>query len=203
GMEYLEQKKILHCDLAARNILLTTNQQAKVCDFGLSKILMEDKDYYRRQNMERTIPIYWLDEQLSSNVQGMEFLYDNIIIHCDLTARNVLLTSDLTAKVADFGWAKELENDCENSTYRRTDSQAPPEVRSGTYCRQSDIWSFGVVCLEVFLDGGTPRLTKPSQPSPGSDPQEEHWARLAQNERFPKPLTCPDEVYEIMKLCWQ
>ncbi|WAR10340.1 EPHB5-like protein [Mya arenaria] len=55
--------------------------------------------------------------------QGMEFLYDNIIIHCDLTARNVLLTSDLTAKVADFGWAKELENDCENSTYRRTDSQ--------------------------------------------------------------------------------
>ncbi|WAR16562.1 SPK1-like protein [Mya arenaria] len=307
GMEYLEQKKILHCDLAARNILLTTNQQAKVCDFGLSKILMEDKDYYRRQNMERTIPIYWLDEQLSSNVQGdfgavykhqwcgqevavkictsppdyarfkreftlleklknrspdknghpnivmfiglkelddphvkfaymmelmkngclsdylkepkmlydskmkclidiaqgMEFLYDNIIIHCDLTARNVLLTSDLTAKVADFGWAKELENDCENSTYRRTDSQAPPEVRSGTYCRQSDIWSFGVVCLEVFLDGGTPRLTKPSQPSPGSDPQEEHWARLAQNERFPKPLTCPDEVYKIMKLCWQ
>ncbi|XP_052795692.1 uncharacterized protein LOC128228428 isoform X1 [Mya arenaria] len=410
GMEYLEQKKILHCDLAARNILLTTNQQAKVCDFGLSKILMEDKDYYRRQT-ERIIPIYWsapewtdsrrvssksdvwsygvvlwemfsygndpkmnidnpsdfvgklikgdrlqrprncpdhfyqfmrqcwdkdperrptftmcrnrLDEQLSSNVQvddknclgkgdfgavykhqwcgqevalkictsppdnarfkreftlleklknrspdnnghpnivmfighkelddphvkfaymmelmkngclsdylkepkmlydskmkclidiaqGMEFLYDNIIIHCDLTARNVLLTSDLTAKVADFGWAKELENDCENSTYRRTDSQfklhvlwAPPEVRGGTYCRQSDIWSFGVVCLEVFLDGGTPRFTKPSQPSPYSDPQEEHWARLAQNERFPKPLTCPDEVYEIIKLCWQ
>ncbi|WAR10336.1 YTYK2-like protein [Mya arenaria] len=30
--------------------------------------------------------------------QGMEFLYDNIIIHCDLTARNVLLTSDHHSK---------------------------------------------------------------------------------------------------------
>ncbi|WAQ99736.1 LOW QUALITY PROTEIN: MATK-like protein [Mya arenaria] len=267
GMEYLEQKKILHCDLAARNILLTTNQQAKG-DFGavykhqwcgqevalkictsppdnarfkreftlLEKLKNRSPDNNGHPNIVMFIGHKELDDphvkfaymmELMKNgclsdylkepkmlydskmkclidiAQGMEFLYDNIIIHCDLTARNVLLTSDLTAKVADFGWAKELENDCENSTYRRTDSQAPPEVRGGTYCRQSDIWSFGVVCLEVFLDGGTPRFTKPSQPSPYSDPQEEHWARLAQNERFPKPLTCPDEVYEIIKLCWQ
>ncbi|WAQ99728.1 MATK-like protein [Mya arenaria] len=267
GMEYLEQKKILHCDLAARNILLTTNQQAKG-DFGavykhqwcgqevavkictsppdnarfkreftlLEKLKNRSPDKNGHPNIVMFIGHKELDDphvkfaymmELMKNgclsdylkepkmlydskmkclidiAQGMEFLYDNIIIHCDLTARNVLLTSDLTAKVADFGWAKELENDCENSTYRRTDSQAPPEVRRGTYCRQSDIWSFGVVCLEVFLDGGTPRFTKPSQPSPYSDPQEEHWARLAQNERFPKPLTCPDEVYEIIKLCWQ
>ena len=60
-MEYLTKRKILHCDLAARNVLLTTDHKAKVCDFGLSKILAEDKDYYRRQNMERTIPIYWYD----------------------------------------------------------------------------------------------------------------------------------------------
>ena len=37
GMEYLESKKIMHGDLAARNILVGENFVAKISDFGLSK----------------------------------------------------------------------------------------------------------------------------------------------------------------------
>jgi len=55
--------------------------------------------------------------------QGMRFLYDNDIIHCDLTCENVLLTSDLTAKVSDLGFAKCLESGCQNTTYRRIQAQ--------------------------------------------------------------------------------
>jgi len=58
-MEYLAKENILHCDLAARNVLLTSDLHACVCDFGLAKILEQNKDYYRRQNFEKTIPIYW------------------------------------------------------------------------------------------------------------------------------------------------
>lgn len=35
GMSYLESKRCVHCDLAARNILLTNNEQVGV--FGKSK----------------------------------------------------------------------------------------------------------------------------------------------------------------------
>ena len=58
GMEYLETQRVIHCDLAARNVLLTRHIRAKISDFGLSKILTEDKDYYRR-TADKIIPILW------------------------------------------------------------------------------------------------------------------------------------------------
>lgn len=49
----------------------------------------------------------------------MDYLFKASIIHCDLTAKNVLLSADLTAKISDFGWAKELESTEDNVQYRR------------------------------------------------------------------------------------
>ena len=72
GMEYLATKRIMHGDLAARNILITCEDRqgeklvAKVCDFGLSKKIT--KTYYRK--IERnTVPWKWMAfEFLESNV---------------------------------------------------------------------------------------------------------------------------------------
>ena len=36
GMEYIAEKNIVHCDLAARNILVDHNGYCKICDFGMS-----------------------------------------------------------------------------------------------------------------------------------------------------------------------
>ena len=66
GMEYLWSKKVLHMDLACRNILLKNillnnsveSLCAKVSDFGLSKVLSQEEDYYRRSG-EKTIPVFW------------------------------------------------------------------------------------------------------------------------------------------------
>ncbi|KAH3696619.1 hypothetical protein DPMN_084095 [Dreissena polymorpha] len=46
GMEYLESMKFVHRDLAARNVLLVTETFAKVSDFGMSKALQRDNNYY-------------------------------------------------------------------------------------------------------------------------------------------------------------
>ncbi|KAF5281211.1 hypothetical protein FQR65_LT14826 [Abscondita terminalis] len=47
GMKYLEEQRFVHRDLAARNILLASQHQAKISDFGLSRAVGVGREYYR------------------------------------------------------------------------------------------------------------------------------------------------------------
>ncbi|KAI0237441.1 Tyrosine-protein kinase HTK16 [Lamellibrachia satsuma] len=58
GMMYLEKEGFVHRDLAARNILLATGQLAKVGDFGLSRAIGANSDYYRAAHSGKW-PIKW------------------------------------------------------------------------------------------------------------------------------------------------
>lgn len=59
GMAYLESNKIIHRDLALRNVLMKSSNQVKICDFGLAHPLDDDKDYYRIESLDRAIPWKW------------------------------------------------------------------------------------------------------------------------------------------------
>ncbi|KAJ8673406.1 hypothetical protein QAD02_004668 [Eretmocerus hayati] len=58
GMEYLAQKKILHGDLAARNILLAEDKIVKICDFGLAKTMYKYDNYQKKS--DGPVPLRWM-----------------------------------------------------------------------------------------------------------------------------------------------
>ncbi|KAM9848338.1 tyrosine-protein kinase JAK2 [Aulostomus maculatus] len=58
GMEYLQTLRYVHRDLAARNILVASESLVKIADFGLTKIIPMDKEYYRVTQPGES-PIFW------------------------------------------------------------------------------------------------------------------------------------------------
>ncbi|XP_046596474.1 macrophage colony-stimulating factor 1 receptor 2-like [Neodiprion lecontei] len=58
GMQYLGAKKIIHGDLATRNILLADDNVVKICDFGLSKSLREEENQKSTEN--GPLPVKWM-----------------------------------------------------------------------------------------------------------------------------------------------
>uniref|UniRef100_A0A8B9KVB1 Tyrosine-protein kinase n=1 Tax=Astyanax mexicanus TaxID=7994 RepID=A0A8B9KVB1_ASTMX len=58
GMDYLGFKRYVHRDLATRNILVESENRVKIGDFGLTKVLPQDKDYYTVREPGES-PIFW------------------------------------------------------------------------------------------------------------------------------------------------
>uniref|UniRef100_A0A8B9EN89 non-specific protein-tyrosine kinase n=1 Tax=Anser cygnoides TaxID=8845 RepID=A0A8B9EN89_ANSCY len=68
GMEYLGAQRCVHRDLATRNILVESETHVKIGDFGLAKLLPQDKDYYVVQEPGQS-PVFWYaPESLADNV---------------------------------------------------------------------------------------------------------------------------------------
>uniref|UniRef100_A0A670KCQ3 Tyrosine-protein kinase n=1 Tax=Podarcis muralis TaxID=64176 RepID=A0A670KCQ3_PODMU len=67
GMEYLGSKRYVHRDLATRNILVENENRVKIGDFGLTKVLPQDKEYYKVKEPGES-PIFWYaPESLTDN----------------------------------------------------------------------------------------------------------------------------------------
>ncbi|KAJ3695586.1 hypothetical protein LUZ60_000963 [Juncus effusus] len=88
--------------------------------------------------------------------KGLAFLHEaeKPIIYRDFKASNILLDSDYTAKLSDFGLAKEgPQGDATHVSTRvmGTNGYAAPEyIMTGHLTAKSDVYSFGVVLLELL-----------------------------------------------------
>uniref|UniRef100_A0A669EIZ0 receptor protein-tyrosine kinase n=1 Tax=Oreochromis niloticus TaxID=8128 RepID=A0A669EIZ0_ORENI len=58
GLDFLASKNCIHRDVAARNVLLTSRREAKICDFGLARDIMNDSNYVVKGNAR--LPVKWM-----------------------------------------------------------------------------------------------------------------------------------------------
>ncbi|EFX82654.1 hypothetical protein DAPPUDRAFT_4284, partial [Daphnia pulex] len=58
GMEYLANRKVLHGDLAARNVLLADDGVVKVADFGMARKMYYNESY--EKNGRGPLPVKWM-----------------------------------------------------------------------------------------------------------------------------------------------
>jgi serine/threonine protein kinase len=85
---------------------------------------------------------------------GLSFLHKYRMLHRDLKPENVLWNSDGSVKLCDFGTSTLGEQSLNVTVLGTTKFMAPERLRARPYGSPSDIWSLGLIILD--LAGVTP-----------------------------------------------
>ncbi|GAB4814946.1 hypothetical protein N2152v2_001992 [Parachlorella kessleri] len=130
---------------------------------------------------------------------GMAFLHDKSIIHRDLTGTNVLLDSapgdcrGFVARVCDFGLARLTNKGSIETRTLGTASHLAPEILTHDLITPAaDVWSFGVLCWEMYCG---------SRAYAGMRPANIMFALMSGQARLQLPADAPEAFADLTQRC--
>ncbi|XWS54607.1 hypothetical protein CRYUN_Cryun10bG0103300 [Craigia yunnanensis] len=95
---------------------------------------------------------YKIVQGLASALSYLHDEGDHCVLHRDIKTSNVMLDSSFNAKLGDFGLARLVDHAKGSQTTRLAGTMgymAPECVSSGKVSKESDVYSFGIVALEI------------------------------------------------------
>nr|XP_039259265.1 tyrosine-protein kinase JAK1-like isoform X2 [Styela clava] len=129
---------------------------------------------------------------------AMVYLEQLQYVLVDLRAGSVLVGENMLCKICNFSLAKyvgdlgQIEMPDEFNCPHR---HAAPECLFEGYVmsHKSDVWAFGVLLIEL--------VTKGQHLYPGMT-QDEIMSKIEEGFRIPRPLSCPEKLYDVILMCW-
>nr|XP_030735048.1 tyrosine-protein kinase Blk isoform X2 [Globicephala melas] len=129
--------------------------------------------------------------------EGMAYIEQMNSIHRDLRAANILVSETLCCKIGDFGLARIIDNEytAQEGAKFPIKWTAPEAIHFGVFTIKADVWSFGILLMEIITYG---RVPYPGMSNP------EVIGNLGRGYRMPRPDSCPPELYSsVIAECWR
>jgi serine/threonine protein kinase len=172
-----------------------------VCDDGKDFLIVTElaqrslEDIIYSANYSTTVSYIERLEILKQICEGMAWLHECKVVHCDLKPGNVLQGSDGFFKVTDFGYSQyQPEQKLENAVGGSPLYMSPERLEDYyVVIKESDIYSFAIMAWETVL---------------GRKPFEKHWdkkifteAVCVKHER-PTPSVADKDLQNLLELAW-
>eukprot|EP01065_Artemidia_motanka_P031342 TRINITY_DN3765_c2_g1_i2.p1 TRINITY_DN3765_c2_g1~~TRINITY_DN3765_c2_g1_i2.p1 ORF type:complete len:576 (+),score=184.15 TRINITY_DN3765_c2_g1_i2:99-1826(+) len=128
---------------------------------------------------------------IKNTIEGVAYLHSMGRIHRDIKSDNILLNAKGEVKLGDFGFCAALsegEGQKRKTVVGTPYWMAPEVIRGEPYDYKADVWSTGILALEL-LDGEPPLMDLPpmralyvivTQPAPKVK-QPERWSRTSRH----------------------
>lgn len=121
------------------------------CEFDLSVFLKSAHKmpwWTQRSTKEKLILI---TDWMACLTSGLSALHKKKIKHQDMKPANVLLDANLLPVICDFGLSKAFDKNSKSVKVQGTRAYLPPEQVDGKVGRKGDIFSLGLVFVELAL----------------------------------------------------
>ncbi|CAL8081124.1 unnamed protein product [Calicophoron daubneyi] len=188
GLTYLEERGIIHRDIAARNILLSGDSPrmvAKVADFGMAR------------DVHNTNPLIVQSPQPTSAPPSYPGRTSPLNTRLNPPPP---FTSDHSSHPSPSP-SSDPDAPCTFEPLVLHDSAAipvkwtaPEAVRKRVFSNKSDVWSFGILLWEIYSYG---RIPYPRMMA------NQALRQIAAGYRMKAPEGCPPEIYDLMRRTWQ
>uniref|UniRef100_A0A0F8AI20 Tyrosine-protein kinase n=1 Tax=Larimichthys crocea TaxID=215358 RepID=A0A0F8AI20_LARCR len=185
-------KQLQHERLVRLHAVVTKEPILIVTEFMINGCLLD----FLKTDEGKKLKLSKLIDMSAQIAEGMAYIEKKNYIHRDVRAANILVNETLHCKIADFGLARIIESEytAQEGAKFPIKWTAPEAINFGTFTIKSDVWSFGILLTEIVTYG---RIPYPGMTNP------EVIRSLDRSYRMPRPDGCPEELYDIMMMCWR